>query len=71
MLPYTDTNYGNIFSIWDRMFKTYSKLPKKDLVYGVDTYPDIPSNTTILNLLKLPFTRYRLPTSKNIDSKNS
>lgn len=71
MLPYTDTNYGNIFSIWDRVFKTYSKLPKKDLVYGVDTYPDIDSNTTILNLLKLPFTGYRLPTSTNNESKNS
>ena len=22
-LPYTDANYGNIFSIWDRMFGTY------------------------------------------------
>src|SRR5690606_2336888 len=22
-LPYTDSNYGNIFSIWDRLFGTY------------------------------------------------
>ena len=25
-LPYTDSNYGNIFSIWDRLFGTYMEL---------------------------------------------
>tara|TARA_B100001146_G_scaffold222580_1_gene235262 strand:+ start:1209 stop:1925 length:717 start_codon:yes stop_codon:yes gene_type:complete len=25
-LPYTDSNYGNIFSIWDRLFGTYRKF---------------------------------------------
>ncbi|GGX02487.1 sterol desaturase family protein [Aquimarina muelleri] len=69
MLPYTDTNYGNIFSIWDRIFRTYSKLPNQDLVYGVDTYPEVNSNTTILKLLKLPFTKYRLPINTKVNSK--
>ncbi|RZS93786.1 sterol desaturase family protein [Aquimarina brevivitae] len=59
VLPYTDTNYGNIFSIWDRIFKTFSKINNKDLKYGVDTYPDVTSETKIGKLLKLPFeTKY-------------
>jgi sterol desaturase/sphingolipid hydroxylase (fatty acid hydroxylase superfamily) len=36
--PYTDTNYGNIFSIWDRLFGTYAKLQPHEIVYGLDVY---------------------------------
>lgn len=60
-LPYTDTNYGNIFSIWDRLLGTYSKLDNEHLVYGIDTYPDVDSNTSISSLLKIPFKEYRPP----------
>jgi sterol desaturase/sphingolipid hydroxylase (fatty acid hydroxylase superfamily) len=38
MLPYTDSNYGNIFSVWDRLFGTFTTLPKDELIYGVDTH---------------------------------
>jgi sterol desaturase/sphingolipid hydroxylase (fatty acid hydroxylase superfamily) len=31
-LPYTDSNYGNIFSVWDRLFGTFT-LPKEEIVY--------------------------------------
>ena len=55
VLPYTDSNYGNIFSIWDRIFRTFLKMKNDDLKYGVDTYPDINSDTKIGTLLKLPF----------------
>ena len=61
VLPYTDTNYGNIFSIWDRLFGTFAKMRNEDLVYGVDTYPDVDSNAKINKLLKLPFEGYRAP----------
>lgn len=61
VLPYTDTNYGNIFSIWDRLFGTFAKMRNEDLVYGVDTYPDVDSNARITKLLKLPFGKYRTP----------
>lgn len=54
-LPYTDTNYGNIFSIWDRLLGTFSAMKNEDLIYGIDTYPDVDSNTDIGKLLKLPF----------------
>ncbi len=57
-LPYTDTNYGNIFSIWDRVFIIYSKISNNHLVYGIDSYTDINSTTNIRKLLKLPFSKY-------------
>lgn len=61
VLPYTDTNYGNIFSIWDRLFGTFAKMRNDELIYGVDTYPDVDSNAKIDKLLKLPFGKYRTP----------
>ena len=39
-LPYTDSNYGNIFSIWDRVLGTYMYLDRAQVVYGVDTFPN-------------------------------
>tara|TARA_R110002050_G_scaffold267259_1_gene408812 strand:- start:1392 stop:2219 length:828 start_codon:yes stop_codon:yes gene_type:complete len=63
MLPYTDSNYGNIFSIWDRIFGTYLYLDREKIVYGVDTFPDEKTNTNIAELLKQPFQGYRKPTN--------
>lgn len=58
-LPYTDTNYGNIFSFWDRILGTFSRMRNEEIVYGIDTYPDVDSNSKIGKLLKLPFGKYR------------
>ncbi len=63
MLPYTDSNYGNIFAIWDRIFGTYMKLEPTKIVYGVDTFPDEAANGKIGELLKQPFHKYRKPTT--------
>lgn len=62
-LPYTDSNYGNIFSIWDRLFGTFMKMEVDDIVYGVDTFPDEKENSSIVGLLKQPFHKYRRPTT--------
>lgn len=62
VLPYTDSNYGNIFSIWDRMFGTFMKLDRDTIVYGVDTFPDRKENGSVWGLLKQPFHKYRKPT---------
>lgn len=59
--PYTDTNYGNIFSIWDRLFGTFAIMEREQLVYGIDTYPDPEENSNVLPLLKIPFMEYRDP----------
>ena len=61
-LPYTDANYGNIFSIWDRIFGTYMYLDREKIVYGVDVFPDKKKNSNILDLLKQPFQKYQRPT---------
>ncbi|MFS4416994.1 sterol desaturase family protein [Maribacter sp. 2307ULW6-5] len=61
-LPYTDSNYGNIFSIWDRLFGTYMAFDRDKIVYGVDTFPDQKENSSIRGLLRQPFHKYRKPT---------
>lgn len=64
-LPLTDTNFGNIFSIWDRLFQTFAEVDETtDLVYGIDTHMDKSENDRLSNLLKIPFQAYRPPTTK-------
>lgn len=63
LLPYTDSNYGNIFSIWDRLFGTYMELDREKIIYGVDTFPDAEKNANLKELLKQPFQGYRKPTN--------
>jgi len=67
VLPYTDSNYGNIFSIWDRIFGTFMKLDREKLVYGVDVFPDEVKNSSISQLLKQPFQKYEKPTVVHIE----
>lgn len=55
VLPHTDSNYGNIFSIWDRLFGTFSTLKREDIIYGIDTHMTLEKNNKIANLLKIPF----------------
>jgi len=62
-LPYTDSNYGNIFSIWDRLFGTFKTLKPDHIVYGVDTHMDPQENDEVRSLLKIPFMGYRPPTT--------
>ena len=66
-LPYTDTNFGNIFSIWDRMFGTFSNYEREKIIYGVDVFPDEKKNSQIKSLLKQPFEKYRRPTMEKLD----
>ena len=68
VLPYTDSNYGNIFSIWDRLFGTYQYLAPEKIVYGGDTFPDEKENASIWGLLKQPFHKYRKPTTMAAES---
>ena len=59
--PYTDSNYGNIFPIWDRLFGTYKHMKGNELVYGIDTHMAPHENAHLGNLLKVPFQKYRPP----------
>lgn len=67
VLPYTDSNYGNIFSIWDRIFGTYMTLDRDKVVYGIDTYMDAAENAHIPPLLKIPFQEYRKPVGSKFE----
>ncbi|MDR7370804.1 sterol desaturase family protein [Flavobacterium aquidurense] len=59
VLPYTDSNYGNIFSVWDRLFGTFTTLPKEEIIYGVDTHMAPKENNKLQNLLQIPFQKSR------------
>jgi sterol desaturase/sphingolipid hydroxylase (fatty acid hydroxylase superfamily) len=59
VLPYTDSNYGNIFSVWDRAFGTFRTLERGKLVYGVDTHMEPRTHSTVRALLAMPFKAYR------------
>ena len=53
-MPWTDTNFGNIFSFWDRIFGTFVYKDTKDIVYGIDIL-DAEKADNILYQLKAPF----------------
>ena len=61
VLPYTDSNYGNIFSVWDRLFGTFKTLDREKIVYGIDTHMKPEENNKLSNLLIIPFQKRRLP----------
>jgi sterol desaturase/sphingolipid hydroxylase (fatty acid hydroxylase superfamily) len=53
--PYTDSNYGNIFSVWDRLFGTFRTLEPGELVYGVDTHMKPEHHSDVGEMLRIPF----------------
>lgn len=51
----TDSNYGNLFSFWDRLFGTYTPSDRgRGIQFGLDDY-DRPELQTTVALLALPF----------------
>lgn len=54
-LPYTDCNYGDVLSIWDRLFGTYRELEPGKTTYGIDTHMHIKSSSCFLDLIAIPF----------------
>jgi sterol desaturase/sphingolipid hydroxylase (fatty acid hydroxylase superfamily) len=56
----TNTNYGNIVSLWDRLFRTFTPSRRgANVVYGLDGFDD-PATQTTAGLLAMPF---RTPSS--------
>ena len=53
--PYTDSNYGAVLSIWDRMLGTFLKLAPQEIVYGLDKYYPNEEDENFLKLMKEPF----------------
>ncbi|MDW7693214.1 sterol desaturase family protein [Flammeovirgaceae bacterium SG7u.111] len=70
--PLTDTNYGNIFAFWDRIFKTYAEVDDTQTIqYGIDTHMDPKENTRVGNLLAIPFQKYRTPESIGLEKEKA
>ncbi len=61
-LPWTDSNYGNILSIWDRIFGTLVYDDTSRIKYGIDLLDDNTSN-------KLKY-QLGIPFNRNIKTKN-
>jgi sterol desaturase/sphingolipid hydroxylase (fatty acid hydroxylase superfamily) len=53
--PYTDSNYGAVFSVWDRLLGTFMKLEPKEIRYGLDRYYSNEKDEDFLALMKKPF----------------
>ena len=54
-LPWTDCNYGGIFSIWDKIFGTWHYDDKDNIDFGIDKMPpQTHDNFVKLLLLKYP-----------------
>jgi sterol desaturase/sphingolipid hydroxylase (fatty acid hydroxylase superfamily) len=57
--PYTDSNYGAVFSVWDRLVGTYKKLDASQIRYGLDAYYANEQDENLGMLLKKPFQEMR------------
>lgn len=53
--PFTDSNYGAVFSIWDRLMGTFMKLDPRDIRYGLDKYYPNEKDEDFVLLMKKPF----------------
>jgi sterol desaturase/sphingolipid hydroxylase (fatty acid hydroxylase superfamily) len=54
-LPYTNCNYGDVFSIWDRLFGTFANLSAEETVFGLDTHFNKPETESCLGMIAMPF----------------
>lgn len=54
--PWTDTNFGNVLSIWDRMFGTFTYDDTSKIKYGLDVTDDS-RDEDIKYQLGLPFNK--------------
>ncbi len=52
--PWTDSNYGNIFSFWDRIFGTFVYQDTSDIKYGLDVL-DSNRSEDLKRQLMIPF----------------
>lgn len=61
--PFTDSNYGAILSVWDRLLGTFKTLAPSSIRYGLDRYYPNEKDEDLLQLMKSPF-------QKPVDSKS-
>jgi sterol desaturase/sphingolipid hydroxylase (fatty acid hydroxylase superfamily) len=62
--PFTDSNYGAVLSIWDRLFRTYEQLDPSQIKYGIDrNYPNEQDENLGL-LMSKPFEKLKMQNAK-------
>lgn len=66
--PFTDSNYGAILSIWDRLLGTFKKLDHSKVRYGLDRYYPDEKDENFLRLIKSPFGKME---KSNLRSNNN
>ncbi|HEX6914391.1 MAG TPA: sterol desaturase family protein [Chitinophagaceae bacterium] len=57
--PYTDSNYGAVFSIWDRILGTFMKLDHSEIRYGLDRYYPNELDESFKDLFSRPFKKMK------------
>jgi sterol desaturase/sphingolipid hydroxylase (fatty acid hydroxylase superfamily) len=57
--PFTDSNYGAVFSVWDRLLGTFKSLEINQLRYGLDKYYDETKDEDFKELLTHPFKKMK------------
>ncbi|MBS1736780.1 MAG: sterol desaturase family protein [Bacteroidetes bacterium] len=67
--PFTDCNYGDVLSIWDRIFGTFQRLPQEQLRFGVDSVMNTGVTDNFASLFKYPFKKGRGTT--DTDKRNN
>jgi len=56
MRPYTDKNFSNIFSLWDRIFGTFAYDDPRNLKYGLDVLDDA-DDENLKYQMRIPFNK--------------
>lgn len=64
-MPYTDCNYGDVFSIWDRIFGTYKEMDHSTINYGLDIF-EAKHSDNFVYLVKTPFNKAYLKSKTNL-----
>ena len=55
-VPWTDSNYGGIFSVWDRLFGTFVYDDLSRIRYGLDVLDDA-TDEDLAFQMRMPFLR--------------
>lgn len=66
---FTDSNFSDIFIIWDRMFGTFKYKPVKKMNYGLAEF-DEPKKQSFIYLMKSPFINIKRVRSEELQKGN-
>jgi sterol desaturase/sphingolipid hydroxylase (fatty acid hydroxylase superfamily) len=56
-MPYTNSNYGDVFSVWDHLFRTHATLDAANTDIGLDTHLHPAGDAGFVEALGMPFER--------------